>query len=227
MIYCTNDLRKVEFIPCDKPIGEGTQGKVYKLDDDKCIKIYGQDVIKYDPEMFGLFKHLSLEGYCKLYDLLYNDPFLDEIAGYTMKYYQNEVENILLMPIEYTLHSFNILYNSVKILADNRIFAKDTVPANAILGKDNVVLIDFDDCKRSIQDSKEVLEVNINNILYLFRRLYEEGLKKMGKNIDVDDELSDYLDALFSYSKEPVKALKRRMAYAKTPMEVLPWKYRY
>lgn len=227
MIYCTNDLRKVEFIPCDKPIGEGTQGKVYKIDADKCIKIYGHDVMKYEPEMFELFKNLSLEGHCKLYDLLYSDPFLDEIAGYTMKYYQNEVDNILLMPTEYTLHSFNILYNSVKVLADNRIFAKDTVPANAILCKDNVVLIDFDACKRTNQDSKAVLEVNINNILYLFRRLYEEGLKKMGKNIEGDNELSDYLDTLFSYSNEPVKTLKKRMSYSRTPMDVLPWKYRY
>ena len=102
----------------------------------------------------------------------------------------------------------------------------DTTPANAILEKDNVTLIDFDSCIMSEQDVNVILEVNINNILYLFRRLFEEGLKKMGKDIN-DDDLSDYLDALFAYSKEPVKALKRRMAYTKTPMEVLPWKYRY
>lgn len=48
----------------------------------------------------------------------------------------------------------------------------------------------------------------------------------MGKNTE-DDELSNYLDVIFAYSKEPVKALKRRMAYSKTPMDVLPYKYRY
>ena len=67
---------------------------------------------------------------------------------------------------------------------------------------------------------------NTNNILYLFKKLFEEGLKKMGKNID-DDELSEYLNILFAYSNEPIKSLKRRMAYTKTPMDVLPWKYRY
>ena len=117
-------------------------------------------------------------------------------------------------------------YNSVKVLAENNIIAKDTIPANAILGKDNITLIDFDTCEKSRLDRESILEVNTNNILYLFRRLFEEDLKKMGKNV-TDDELSDYLDALFSYSKEPVKALTRRMAYTKTPMEVLPWKYRY
>lgn len=226
VIYCTGELKRVEFNSDKKPIGSGTQGNVYRFENDKCIKIYDNDVTKYDPEMFKLFKELSLEGYCKLYDLLYNSPFLDEVSGYTMKYYQTEVDNILNMPTEYTIHSFNILYNSIKILADNRIIAKDTIPANAILTKDNVTLIDFDSCIRSSQDVNVILEVNINNILYLFRRLFEEGLKKMGKDTN-DDNLSDYLDALFAYSKEPVKALKRRMAYTKTPMEILPWKYRY
>lgn len=226
MIYYASDHRKVEFIFDKRLIGSGTHGNVYMFDDDKCIKIYNSDVIKYNSEMFELFKKLSLHGYCKLYDLLYNDCFLDEVVGYTMKHYQMEVENILLMPTEYTIHSFNILYNSIKILADNRIIAKDTIPANAILGKDNVILIDCDACVKSVQCMENILEVNTNNILYLYRRLFEEGLKKIEKNID-DEELSDYLDALFAYSKEPVKALKRRMAYTKTPMEVLPWKYRY
>ena len=76
-------------------IGVGTQGKVYRIDDDKCIKIYDNNVVKYDPEIFKLFKGLSLEGYCKLYDLLYNSPFLDKVSGYTMKYYHIEVNNIL------------------------------------------------------------------------------------------------------------------------------------
>lgn len=226
MQYYTEDLRKIEFTPSSKTIGVGTQGKVYRIDDDKCIKIYDNNVVKYDPEIFKLFKGLSLEGYCKLYDLLYNSPFLDEVSGYTMKYYHIEVNNILNMPTEYTIYSFNILYNSIKILAENKIFAKDTIPANAILTKDNVILIDFDTCTKSVQSTESILEVNTNNILYLFRRLFEEGLKKMGKDIK-DDNLSGYLDALFAYSKEPVKALKRRMAYTKTPMEVLPWKYRY
>ena len=226
MIFYTEDLNQINFNPDSPPLGVGTQGKVYKLDNDKCIKIYDNDVVKYDPKMFEMFKKLSLDGYCKLYDIFYNNPFLEEVVGYTMKYYQTEVDNILLMPTEYTIHSFNVLYNSVKVLAENNIIAKDTIPANAILGKDNITLIDFDTCEKSRLDRESILEVNTNNILYLFRRLFEEDLKKMGKNV-TDDELSDYLDALFSYSKEPVKALTRRMAYTKTPMEVLPWKYRY
>lgn len=227
MIYYTSDLRKVEFNPTCEPIGIGTQGKVYDFKKGQCIKIYDEDVVKYSEEMFQMFKQLSLKGYCLLYDLLYSDSEFHDISAYTMKKYINEVNNILNMPTEYTIHSFNILYNSVKVLAENRILAKDTIPVNAILGKDNITLIDFDTCEVSTRTKEEVLEVNIGNILYLFRRLYEEGLKKMGKNIDNDRELAEYLDNLFAYSREPVKSLQRKMAYTRTPMDVLPYKYRY
>ena len=86
MIYYTSDSRKIEFTPNENYIGSGIQATVYKLDDDKCIKIYGEDTRKYDREVFELFKALSLEGYCKLYDLLYNDKYQSKILGFTMKY---------------------------------------------------------------------------------------------------------------------------------------------
>ena len=226
MIYYTNDSRKVEFTPTGEPMGSGTQGSVYDFGANKCIKIYGDNVTKYRPEIFTLFKELSLDGYCKLYDLLYVDPNMQEVAGYIMQKYINEVDNILNMPTEYTLNSFNILYNSIKLLADNRIFARDTLPNNAILSRDNIVLIDFDTCDYSTLPSERILTVNTSNILYLFKRLFKDGLDKMGKNTN-DDELSDYLDYLFAYSSEPIKTLQRRMAYSKTPMDVLPYKYRY
>lgn len=226
MIYYTSDYRKIEYNLDGKLIGEGTQGKVYRLDDDKCVKVYKNDVIKIDPEVFKLLKDLSLDGYCRLYDLLYSDFEFQDLDGYIMQYLEKEIPNILLMPTEYTIHSFNILYNSIKVLAEYRIFIKDTIPVNAILTKDNVVLIDFDGYLKTNVSKEEVLEVNVNNLLYLFRRLFEEGLKRIGKNIN-DNELEEYLDAIFLYSKEPVKALEKRMSCTKTPMEVLPWKYRY
>lgn len=226
MIYYDSGSRPIEFTPEKEAIGFGRQGAVYDFGVDKCIKIYTEDASRYEPEIFELFKELSLDGYCKLYDLLYSDPKKQEVAAYIMKKYVNEVENILNMPTDYTIDSFNTLYNSVRILAHNRIIARDTIAANAILSNDGVILIDFDSCNRTTLLEDHVLEININNILYLFKGLFKEGLKKMGKKIE-DEELSNYLNHIFAYSKEPVKALKRRMAYSNTPMDVLPYKYRY
>lgn len=226
MIYYTSDLREIHFTNKQEPIGSGLQGAVYAFDRDKCIKIYKEDVFKYSKEIFMLLKELSLEGYCQLYDLLYSAIDQQEIVAYTMKKYISEVDNILNMPTEYTLHSFNTLYNSIKTLAENSIIVRDTIAPNAILTKEGIILIDMDSYRKSTLPKGQILEVNINNILYLFRRLFEEGLKKMDIDIQ-DDELTNYLDAIFAYSKEPVKALKRRMDYSKTPMDILPYKYRY
>lgn len=226
MIYYTSDLQKVEFTPNRELIASGKQGSVYDYGENKCVKIYGEDVQKYEPEIFALFKELSLEGYCKLYDLLYRDSNLQEVAGYIMQKYINEIENILNMSTEYTINSFEMLYNSVRILAENRIIVRDTTSYNAILSVDGIILIDMDSCNKTTLPVEDVLEVNVNNILYLFRRLFEEGLVKLGKDI-ADEELSKCLKDIFSYSKEPVKSLKKKLAYSKTPMEVLPFKYRY
>ena len=40
MMYYTSDLKKVEYTPKIEPLGSGTQGSVYRLDENKCIKIY-------------------------------------------------------------------------------------------------------------------------------------------------------------------------------------------
>lgn len=224
MIYYTTDLRKLEIIPSNF-IGDGTQGKVYRLKDNICIKIYGKDVIKYNPEIFTLFKELSLPGFCRLYDLLYNNINLEKLTAYTMQYYSKEVENILLMPTEYTIHSFNLLYNSIKTLSENKILIRDALPKNTILTKDKIILIDSDDYIKSVQNKERVLQRNIERLLYLFKKLYEENLNKIINNIE-DDELLEYLEALFCYNNEPVKSLQRRMAGAKVPLDILPRKYR-
>lgn len=226
MVYYTNDNRKVEFIAEGNPLGKGTQGIVYDYDVNKCIKIYFEDASRYSKEMFDLFKKLSLKGYAKLYDLLYSSADNEKIVAYIMEKYTREIENILTMPTEYTIDSFNTLYNSVSVLTENNIIAKDTIPCNAVLGKDGITLIDFESSNRVDLPKEIVREVNINNILYLFRRLFEEELKRFGKDI-LDDDLSNNLDRTFAYSSEPVKALKRKLAYCKTPMESLPYKYRY
>lgn len=225
MIYYTSDLRKMEYTPDEQfKIGEGTQGTVYKQGNNQCIKIYNGERTTFDPEIFELFQALVLPNYGKLYDLLYGDSGLQEVAAYTMEYYQSSAENILHMPTEYTLENFNILFNSIKSLADNRVLAKDLIPVNAILGKDNITIIDFDSCVRAQLDSEAVLEVNINNLLYLFKRLYRQELMKLGKDVDNNKVLSSYLNYLFSYSSEPVKTLKRKLEYTKTPMDSLYWR---
>ena len=95
MIYYSKNLEELDFSPNEQPFNHGTQGKIYKINDDKCIKLYYEDSPKIDQEIFTILKDLELPGVYKLYELLYSERNLKELAGYTMKYYRKEINNIL------------------------------------------------------------------------------------------------------------------------------------
>ena len=223
MIYYNKNLEKLVYNLKEMPFNYGTQGEIYKINNDKCIKVYYEYSTKIEPEIFELLRDLSLPGIYKLYELLYRNKNTQEVSGYTMKYYQPEIDNILDEPIEYTLHSVDILHKTAIALSEHNILVSDRIPANVILTNDGAVMIDMDYCIKSLSQG-EALDVNINNLLYMFKRLYQEGLKRKGYDIN-SEELNKYIESLFSFSKQPAKILERRMCGAKTPMDLFYWRY--
>ena len=74
---------------------------------------------------------------------------------------------------------------------------------------------------------EEALLNSLNNLMYTFRKLYEEALIK--KNINFDEKtisgipIKSYLDYLFNtrcFPNEPALVLKRKFVGAKTPMDL-------
>ena len=138
MIYYTSAGRIVKYIKNKQDIiSYGIQGVVYHFKNDECIKLYYNDCeSRISKDMFLLYKELNLDNYCKLYDLLFNDKNI--IIGYIMKYYQSSKENILFMPTEYTIDNVFRLYNSLTILANNGVLARDLHCGNAIVGDSEI-----------------------------------------------------------------------------------------
>lgn len=179
MIFYTKNLDKLKYNLNSNFLGKGNQGSVYKIETDKCLKIYNQSgCIRFDPCVFEIIKELSLDGIYKLYDLLYYGKSLKTVGAYTMKYYQSEIDNILDEPIDYTLDNINMLYNSILMLSKHQIGLRDSIPSNVILTKDQIVMIDMDYSFKTGQSRDYLVQKNTWQILYLFKRLYEEGLKK-------------------------------------------------
>lgn len=225
MICYTSDSSEYVLNLNNQPFASGTQGKVYKLNEQKCIKIYDQDMPMIDREVFTFIKESSLPNVYKLYELLYKDAKLKEIFAYIMHYYQSDVLNILDEPTEYTIHNIDILTNTAHVLAENQILLKDRIPSNVVLTKDAVIMIDMDSCNKLVQCPKHILDINISNLLYLFKRLYQNALKQKGVDLDNNQSLSDYLDELFMFTRTPAKVLSRRMGGSKTPMDLFYWRY--
>lgn len=225
MVFFTNDGRVVEYNKKDNDrISGGRQGEVYKFNSDKCIKLYYEDEEKQyriSDSIFSLFKSLDLDSYCKLYDLLFDKD--NNIMGYTMKYYEETDNNILLMPIEYTLDNLSSIYNSIMILTDNNVMAKDLYCKNSVVTDNKIVVIDFDSCLFSNYSNEVLREVNITNLHYLFKSLYIDGFKKLGidaynkENSYIEDNISE----LFKYSDNMPKTLSRKLSPYKKPIDLL------
>jgi len=225
MICYKENGSEVEYILSkENMINNGTQGCIYRYNADKCIKIYNDNAMKYDnrfnPEIFNIFRNLSLPGIYKLYELLYSDPSLNNVIGYMMKYYEKSSENILYMPINYTVNNLNMLIKSIEILTNEGLLLKDLYYSNVVVGESRIILIDRDTSIKSNMDRDELLELNIHNLLYAFKGLWIDGFRKIG--IDVSDNilLNDKIDSLFNYSKNPVKKLSLMTVGAQRPIDL-------
>ena len=221
MIYYTSNLKEIEFKPSTKPMGQGEQGYVYKFDENRCIKTYIEEMPTFDPEMFSLFKKISLNGYSKLHELLYSDPKLQKVTAFIADYYPSDANNILFMPTEYTLYNLDILYSSIRILSKYNIQVKDLIPKNVILGKEHITVVDYDSYKKTEKDIEELFKENIYNLMFLFRSLYKEAFKTLGVNIEKNIVLSNYINYIFSNCDEPLKLVRKKLNKVPRPIDLL------
>lgn len=211
MIYYREDSKQVEFTPITKPVAEGEQGYIYKLNNTKCIKMYKDGMPTIDPKIFKLYQDLSLEGYSRLHELWYRDSKLQEVGAYIMDFYKSDADNILFMPVDYTIENLNILYNSVKILSEYRVLVRDLIPQNAILSSDKITVVDYDSSINSTRNIKVIENHNINCLMILFRKIYNEGFRKLAIKIDNNQGLQNYINHLFLNTDEPIKKLQKKM----------------
>ena len=191
-------------------IGKGTCGKIYLLDNEKCLKVYDEDCIKkMEKDIFNLLRIYKLDNYYTLYDLVYNN--LKNNIGYICKYYKTSETNLLLMPMEYILYNYDRIYESLMILTNNGILAKDLYYGNAIIGDNEITVIDadsyiYDNCSYELLKNK-----NISYLSYLFKGLYQEEAAKLGINIEMDKLKYNKLFETFYTGDLTPKSLSKKL----------------
>lgn len=198
----------------ENKINKGSSASVYKLDDNKCIKLYFKDTyFKIEEGIFYLMKELDLKNFCKLDNMLYIN---NNLCGYTMNYYEYTKENILFKYTDYILDNFNILYNSFITLSNNNIIANDTRIGNTVVGDNNITIIDYDFYLKSNKNLELIKENNISKLLLIFNKLFYYSLKDIYNNISIDTEI--LLDDIFSYDTD-IKKLTRTLNSYKKPID--------
>lgn len=230
MDYYTRDRRCVSYkLDIDSRM-EGKQGVVYRLLDEPsvCLKkyfsdseinpIYRDNNRHFNGVMFDYFKdEFNHPNFCQLYNLLY-DKEIGTVLSFTMMYYEEMLENILDLPIDYLLDNYSLLYDAVVKLAKDCIMVVDLHGANIINTTGGMIVIDFDKYTRSgNMDNRDSLSyVNKEALLYAFYHMMKIAFKKKG--IDINEDLSlKYrlmgmfeLDSSVSFGLSPIR-LKNKL----------------
>ena len=203
-------------------IKKSTQGEVYITNDKECTKFYYSEqplgARIYTTKMFEILKGLNLENFYQLLEPFYRDKLLTTIGAYSMKYYSESKTSILDMPIEYIIYNFSILYQNAQILSEEKIIMRDLNNRNVIVGDENITIIDAEEYTiNHLSTQKHILHQNTLIILTLLKNLFIAELKKQ----KIYNEQSEYIvKELFSYDKEPVKRLSKKLTGVKKSIEL-------
>ena len=232
MIYYDKNGTKVNYSCVEKGFNKGTQGSIFRIasDDFICLKQYFDDDNnksifddcnqRFTQYMIDYFKgEFNNPNFCKLYDLLYDENITNVIA-YTMKYYEECIENILFLPTEYIVDNFSILYDAVEQLTKDCIRVVDLSSSNILNTANGLVVIDFDKYRRDeLTENNTLSYINKSALLYAFKGIFEKALMKSGINVKDNIEAKKLIENLFSFGTTPL-VLKCRMRKCTKPIDL-------
>lgn len=229
MIYYTKDGNSINY-DCNNSIVSGTQGSIYRISSSVCLKEYKEDNkinsifddsgTKFNQEMFDYFKdNYKGSNMGELYDLLY-DKKLVTVLGYTMKYYQEMVDNILNIPVDYILDNFSMIYDLVIRLTDECIRIVDLHCGNIINTDNGMVIIDYDKYYIDRDSTGDTIRyINKSALMSTFIGIFKNNLSKLGINID-DKDVQYKINSLFTMGTTPL-VLKYRLNGYNTALEYI------
>lgn len=224
MIAYTED-KKRHNLNINNFIGEGSYGRVYLTNDNKCLKIFKEsisrkDKMSFDEDTFNIIRELKPKNIYALGDLYYNKS-LTRILGYLSEYCAKEDINILTMPVDYTFDSLCSLYDSFVLLSEHNIRVSDTNSQNVILSNNGITIIDTDFYYIDINSNKSAIKKsNIYDLGELFACIYINSLKEVdaSKRVRMADKIEKLFIPVGTFGVEPV--IKKLIKY-KYPIDYL------
>lgn len=198
-------------------IGNGNNGTVYQMDNDKCLKIYRSSAWV-NVDTLKIIKDMKFNNYYKIYDMLYDKD--SNFKGMIMKYYRQEEVNVLMMEKDYLLDNVNGLGRDILSLIEKGIFIVDLNIDNTIINRNGITVIDAD--------------------LYIYREDYDRDLLgRMGyatfrtlvKSIIIDsismdksmEDVNIYKAIVENLVGNPfdTKSMEKKLVRCKYPMEYI------
>lgn len=198
-------------------IGNGNNGTVYQIDNDKCLKIYRSSAWV-NVDTLKIIKDMKFNNYYKIYDMLYDKD--SNFKGMIMKYYPQEEVNVLMMEKDYLLDNFNGLGRDILSLIEKGIFIVDLNIDNTIINRSGITVVDAD--------------------LYIYREDYDRDLlgrmgyatfRSLVKSIIIDsismdnpmEDVNIYKAIVENLVGNPfdTKSMEKKLVRCKYPMEYI------
>jgi len=215
MIYYTKNGNLINYNYESNSIIMGTQGNIFKVGPSICLKEYKESSLnksifddvgtRFNQEMFDYFKYsFNNPSFCELYDLLYDEKLMT-VLGYTMKYYEKMIDNILTMPISYVLDNFSLIYDAITKLTEECIRVVDLHAGNIIVTENGMIIIDYDKYYYDNNTSKQTLDyINKCALMSAFAKIFKNSLEKLGIDVDNDIELKNRISSMFTVWTTPL-----------------------
>lgn len=198
-------------------IGNGNNGMVYQMDNDKCLKIYRSSAWV-NVDTLKIIKDMKFNNYYKIYDMLYDKD--SNFKGMIMKYYPQEEVNVLMMEKDYLLDNVNGLGRDILSLIEKGIFIVDLNIDNTIINRNGITVVDAD--------------------LYIYREDYDRDLlgrmgyatfRSLVKSIIIDsismdkpmEDVNIYKAIVENLVGNPfdTKSMEKKLVRCKYPMEYI------
>lgn len=159
--------------------GEGSRGVVTA--DKECgvaLKLLKTDYpsLNTTGRILKKIKKLDLHNIYKIYAILSENNFsLKSIYGYYMKYYEQD-KYLIFQPIDYVIKNFKSLKDTFRQLYDHNIEIVDLHGNNAIITKDEIVIIDVDNYTFLNPLTKKIFHKPYKAVALISSIIYEEIL---------------------------------------------------
>ena len=187
---------KEVILPEDKYIiGRGCYANVYAISPTECVKIFTKYDCPADPKLMENLKNLKLHHFDSLKEILYDQ--YGNIKAYIMKRFFNILPDFYTMTPEEFLSHYISLYKEMLVLTDKGVHFSDMKPANTMIYKGVLKIIDYDFFEYS--KSPKLVYFNNESFLRLWMQLLQVGIIKN----DYRNILSiDTVMPLFDYDLE-------------------------
>lgn len=148
-------------------INEGSYGRVYRLNELECLKVFKRLSIT-DPEsVIKFFSEHDFNNFYKIIELYYNNhpnPRYRYFSAYRMRYYETSKIDLFDIDISYIIESYLGLLKDIELLSQNNVILSDFKWYNMLLTKDKIICIDVDKFNKNYKNDP-ILALEYNKYL--------------------------------------------------------------